>query len=278
MYRKQFIKLYTENNFSFEEAKSEVDFALSVLFNYGDKDFILGKILELWQVDKLKKIIETRIKTRKPLQQILGRAYFYGRLFFVNEYTLIPRPETELLAQNVLKHVKPNETADVLDIGTGTGCIAITLVLENGNIQVHAVDISDEALNMARKNALFHSAGEKIKFYKSDLFEKVQGKFDIIVSNPPYIPLKDKDTLEQEVMCDPKTALFTSDEDGLEFYKKIIEKCQNYLKKSGFLCFEVGLGQAEAVKKILKSHKYCNIEIIKDFNSIDRIVTAQKNF
>ncbi len=278
MYRKQFIKLYTENNFSFEEAKSEVDFALSVLFDYGNKDFILGKILESWQVDKLKNIIEIRIKTRKPLQQILGRAYFYGRLFFVNEYTLIPRPETELLVQNVLKHIKSDVTADVLDIGTGTGCIAITLVLENGNIQVHAVDISDEALNMAGKNALFHSAGEKIKFYKSDLFEKVQGKFDIIVSNPPYIPLKDKDTLEQEVMYDPKTALFTNDEDGLEFYKKIIKTAGAYLKKSGFLCFEVGLGQAEAVKDILKSHEYCNIEIIKDLNSIDRIVTAQKNF
>ena len=223
MYRKIFIDKYLKNGFSFDEAKVEVDFALEVLFNYTYKDFMLGKTIEKWQLAKYDKVLNERLSTHRPLQQIIGQAFFYGRKFFVNEYTLIPRPETELLVAETLKIAQEFDNPKILDIGTGTGCIPITLVLENGSISADSVDISLEAIETAEKNALLHNIYEKVKFTQSNIFENVTDKYNIIVSNPPYIPLKDKESLQIEVRdYDPPSALFTSDEHGVEFYKKII--------------------------------------------------------
>ncbi len=277
MYRKFFIDLYTKNNFSFDEAKSEVDFVLDVLFNYGYKDFVFGKKLEDWQSAKVERVVKERILTRKPIQQIIGQAYFYGRKFFVNENTLIPRPETELLVKKVLDLCKDSENVSVLDIGTGTGCIPITLAMENKNIIAESVDISAEAIEIAKKNALFHNVYDRVHFYKSDLFEQVEKKYNIITSNPPYIPLKDKENLQIEVKdYDPKIALFTKDEHGIEFYEKILNKAKNYLFDCGYIVFEIGINQAELVKELMKKLEYKKIEIIKDYNSIERVISAKK--
>ena len=161
MYRKVFINTYLKNGFSFDEAKSEVDFALETLFNFTYKDFMLGKVLESWQITKLEKVIDERTKTHRPIQQIIGQAYFYGRRFFVDEYTLIPRPETELLVDKVLEISKEISNPKILDIGTGSGCIPLTLILQNKDITAHAVDISSEAIETAKKNALFHNVLNK---------------------------------------------------------------------------------------------------------------------
>lgn len=278
MYRKSFIKLYTDNNFSFDEARNEVDFILDVEFGYTSKDFILGKILENGQISKVEKIINERVKTGRPIQQILGRAYFCGRKFFVNENTLIPRPETEILVDEVLKLTFPfNNEIKILDIGTGSGCIPVSLVLGNRNINVHAVDISSLAIETAKKNALFHNVYQNIKFYESDLFENVHEKFDVIVSNPPYIPIKDRDSLQPEVKdYDPDLALFAYDEDGIDFYKRIILSAENYLLPNGYICFELGVKQCKLVSDILKHSNYKNIRAIKDLNSIERIIISQK--
>lgn len=274
MYRKIFIDKYLKNGFSFDEAKVEVDFALEVLFNYAYKDFMLGKVIEPWQLAKLERVFNERVTLHKPIQQIIGQAFFYGRKFFVNEHTLIPRPETELLVENVLNVAGEFKNSQILDIGTGSGCIPITLALENKAIFAHSVDISKEAIVMAEKNAIFHNVREQVKFYQSDLFENVNDEFDIIVSNPPYIPLKDKETLQIEVRdFDPPSALFAKDEDGVEFYEKIAVEAKNYL--NGYLFFEIGIDQSEKVKKILKTNNYTDIKVIKDFNSIDRIVCAK---
>lgn len=277
MYRKSFIKYYTDNNFSFDEAKSEVDFVLEMLFNFTSKDFFLGKSLEKWQIDKIEKIIKQRVNTRKPIQQIIGSAFFYGRRFFVNEYTLIPRPETEILVSEVLKILEDINNPKILDIGTGTGCIPITLEIENNNLNAHSVDVSKEAIEMAEKNALLHNVYEKIKFIESDLFSKIKEKYNVIVSNPPYIPIKEKDSLQYEVKnYDPSLALFAKDEDGIDYYKKIIADAHKYLLEDGFLCFEIGQNQGKLVTDLLKNNDYKNIKIIKDLNSLDRIVISQK--
>lgn len=276
MYRKIFIDKYLKNNFEFDEAKTEVDFALEVLFNYTYKDFMLGKTLEKWQLTKLERVFDERVQTRRPIQQIVGQAFFYNRKFFVNENTLIPRPETELIVDKVLKLSKNFETPNILDIGTGTGCIPITLVIEDDKIKIDSVDISREAIETAEKNVLFHNVYNKVRFIQSDLFENVDGEYNIIVSNPPYIPLKDKDSLQIEVRdYDPPTALFTGDDDGIEFYKKIIEQAKNYLLPDGYLIFELGINQSKLVKKLFESNGYSNITVHPDYNNIERIICAQ---
>ena len=277
MYRKPFIKEYTENGLTFEEAMSEVDFAADVMFNFTSKDFLLGKTLEDWQFEKLKKVIEQRTKIKQPLQQILGQAYFYNRKFFVNEHTLIPRPETELLVSEVLNLSKQFENPQILDIGTGTGCIPITLCLENNQIQADSVDISEDAIEVAKKNALFHNVYDSVKFLKSDLYQNITKQYNIIVSNPPYIPLKDKETLQFEVKnFDPPTALFAKDDLGIEFYDRIIEDIHSYLLPDGYLCFEIGINQCNEIEILLKQAKMRNIKVIKDYNNIERIIISQK--
>lgn len=277
MYRKVFINTYLKNGFSFDEAKSEVDFGLETLFNFTYKDFMLGKALESWQITKLEKVIDERTKTHRPIQQIIGQAYFYGRRFFVDEYTLIPRPETELLVDKVLEISKEISNPKILDIGTGSGCIPLTLILQNKDITAHAVDISSEALETAKRNALFHNVLNNISFFKSDLFSNVDEKYDIIVSNPPYIPLKEKENLQIEVKnYDPESALFTKDDLGIEFYDKIVTKAKDYLLPNGFLAFELGINQSALVSDLLQKNNFSSIQIFKDYNSIDRVIISQK--
>lgn len=277
MYRNTFINKYLKNGYTFEDAKNEIDFATDVLFNYEYKDFVLGKTLKPWQLEKLEKIFNERIQTHRPIQQLVGHAYFYGRKFLVDENTLIPRPETELLIQTVLGLAKEIENPKILDIGSGTGCIPLTLVMENNNISVDSVDISEKAIETAKKNALFHNVFENVRFIKSDLFENIEGKYNIIVSNPPYIPLKDKESLQVEVRnFDPALALFTKDELGVEFYQKIINQAHNYLFPDGYIAFELGINQDKIVEKMLKDNNFKQIKILNDLNSVPRIITAQK--
>lgn len=277
MYRRAFIDIYLKNNFSFDEAKTEVDYTLETLFNFTYKDFMLGKSLEKWQITKIEKVIEERVKTHRPIQQIVGQAFFYGRRFFVDKYTLIPRPETELLVSKILEIAKKIKNPKILDIGTGSGCIPITLALENKEITIHAIDISDEAIETAKKNALFHNVMENISFFKSDLFENVNEKYDIIVSNPPYIPLKDKESLQIEVKkYDPELALFTKDDLGIEFYDKIVTMSKDYLIPNGIIAFELGINQAELVVDLLKNQGFSEVNVYKDYNSIERVIISKK--
>lgn len=276
MYRKPFINIYRDNNFDFEEAKAEVDFILDILFNYTYKDYMLGKQLKEWQVAKSVNVIKERVYTRKPVQQIVGQAYFCSKRFYVNEHTLIPRPETEILVSEAVKILQNNKNSSVLDIGTGSGCIPISIALSCNETVFEAVDISSGALETAKRNALFHNVQNRIKFYQSDLFENVENKFNVIVSNPPYIPLKDKETLQFEVKnFDPPNALFTSDVDGIEFYEKITKDAQNYLFENGYLLFEAGINQSEKICEILKKYDFKVQKVLKDLNLTDRIIVAQ---
>ncbi len=204
--------------------------------------------------------------TRRPLWYVIGNTEFYGRKFFVDERVLIPRPETEMLVYNAIKCV--NSQSRVLDLCTGSGAIAVTIQAEVG-CTVDAVDISEGALEVAKKNA--EENGAKVRFIQSDLFSGVEGKYDLIISNPPYVTTGEISTLDEEVKREPKIAL-DGGEDGLDFYRKIAAEAENHLESCGVLIMECGMGQAESIAAMLKDYE--NVEIIDDLNGIQRIVKA----
>lgn len=269
------IQIYLTHGFTREEAESEIDFAIEIISGLTRKDLIIGIMPSPCDVEKLTKMVERRVKTKKPIAQLLGKSFFMGQKFEVTKDTLIPRPETELLVRKAIEKIKENDFKQVLDIGTGTGCIAC-MTAKKTDAQVLGVDISNEALKVALNNAMQMNLMNKALFRKSDLFSNVTEKYDIIVSNPPYIPRKIKETLQTEVRdFEPDTALFTDDEDGIEVYKKIIEQAHGYLNKGGFVMFELGIEQAGMVQAILEKHSFSDIEILKDVSGIERVISAK---
>ncbi|MFI3168054.1 MAG: peptide chain release factor N(5)-glutamine methyltransferase [Bacillota bacterium] len=219
--------------------------------------------------EKLDKIMARREK-HEPLDYILGVSAFYGREFIVNKSVLIPRPETELLCEEVIKSAK--DCSSALDIGTGSGVIAITLALET-SMKITACDISEPAIAVAKRNVAKH--GVDVEFILSDVFENVEGTFDIIVSNPPYIADSEKSTLTKEVLSEPHTALF-ADNNGLAIYEKIIANAKNHLNANGKLMFEIGYNQADAISKVLNENGF-SATVLKDYAGCDRIVIGEIN-
>lgn len=272
-FRKKLIEKLIQSDIDANEAKPEVDLVIESVCGLTKKDVALGKFENVFKNEaKIIEIIAKRASSKRPIQQILGFAYFMGEKFIVDENTLIPRPETEILVKHVAEFV--NEHKTILDIGTGSGCIACMLAKMAG-AKVKAVDISESALSIARENAL--NLGVEVDFIQSDLFGNVEGKFDIIVSNPPYISKNDKPTLQTEVLnFEPHSALFTQDELGLEFYQKIISQARNYLKNGAIIAFELGAGQSEEVSGLLRQSNFSDIKIIKDLSGIDRVISARK--
>lgn len=218
--------------------------------------------------DAINQYLESRI----PIQYILGYTYFFGFRFIVNNNVLIPRPETELLVEKALKEIKKNNYKTVLDIGTGSGAIAISLALNDKSLQVTASDISKNALNVALENKNNLNC-PNVNFILSDLFENISNKYDVIVSNPPYISEDEVDEIDEIVYRnEPHLALFAK-EKGVYYYKEIINNIPNYLNENGCLLFEIGYKQADLITKYCNS-KYPDkkVEVYKDYNSLDRIV------
>lgn len=209
-----------------------------------------------------------------PLQHITHRQEFMKMDFFVDENVLIPRPDTEILVEEVIKIAQKYNSPRILDLCTGSGAIAISLKKFVPNADVTAVDISEKALEIAQKNA--EKLEAKINFVKSDLFDKLDNKkFDIIVSNPPYIRKDEIKKLSEEVQKEPKIAL-DGGEDGLDFYRIIAEQAINYLKTGSFLCFEIGYNQKNDVIKIIEDEQnYKNTYCKKDLYGNDRIIITQ---
>ena len=207
-----------------------------------------------------------------PLAYILGNAEFYGNLFSVTSDVLIPRPETELLCELIIKENKNNnQKLDILDMCTGSGCIAITLA-KNLNSNVTAIDISANALKIAKQNAT--NLQTNINFIESNMFDKITGTYDIIVSNPPYIESAEISKLMQSVKdFEPHLAL-DGGTDGLDFYKIINSLAPQFLKPNGKLYLEIGYNQGKSLTKLLSTN-FQDIQIIKDYNGLDRIVTAK---
>ena len=210
-----------------------------------------------------------------PLQHITNTQEFMKMNFFVNNKVLIPRPDTEVLVEEVIKIGKTKKNPEILDLCTGSGAIAISIAKYLPNCKVYASDISQEALNVAKINAQKNDVSDKVKFIKSDLFEKMEGmKFDIIVSNPPYIKTGVIKTLNLEVQNEPQIAL-DGGNDGLEFYRHIVEEAYSHLKFESYLCFEIGYDQKEDVIEIIKNAKtYFETYCKKDLYGNDRVVVT----
>lgn len=205
-----------------------------------------------------------------PLQYIVGETEFMGLKFKVNSSVLIPRQDTETLVEEVLKEVKPG--MQVLDLCTGSGCIIISILHNAPGVTGQAIDISKQALNVAKENARLN--GVSVDFEQSDLFHNVVGTFDVIVSNPPYIPSAEVVKLMPEVgEFEPLEAL-DGKEDGLYFYREIISSCKDYLKPEGRIFFEIGFDQGEAVSKMLRENGFKKVRVIKDLARNDRVVTG----
>lgn len=272
--RKKLYDLYKTNNYSDSEAAAEIDFAIEAIAGLSKKDIILGKNPDELSKEKILKIVQRRIKTKEPLAQILGKSYFMNEEFIVSKDTLIPRPETELLVRRAIEIIQNENCAQVLDIGTGSGCIAC-MIAKLTNAQVLGVDISKDALKIALDNAMKMNLMNRALFRKSDFFSNIDEKFDLIISNPPYIPKKEKKNLQTEVsVYEPELALFTEDEYGIENYEKIISQSYKYLNPNAHLIFEIGINQSKLVKDILEFYGYKNVEILKDLSGTDRVISA----
>ncbi len=207
---------------------------------------------------------------RMPLQYITGEQEFWGLPFRVNPHVLIPRQDTEVLVEEALKRIRPGMA--VLDLCTGSGCIIISICKSCRDIFAVASDISGEALAVAAENAEANGAG--VQLVQSDLFEHIQGTFDVIVSNPPYIPTEELSGLMPEVRdFEPQRAL-DGDKDGLLFYRRILEDGKRYLKPGGFLLFEIGCDQGQAVPDLMRQSGFQDIEVIKDLAGLSRVATG----
>ena len=247
----------------------EADYILCRAFNLSVTEIAFNDF-ELTK-KQYKKVI-SYIKQRcghKPITKIFGKAYFYGLEFYVNNQVLSPRSDTEILVENSLRYIKPNDR--VLDLCTGSGCIAIS-VAKNADAYVEGCDISKKALKVAKKNAKLNKV--KVDFYHSNLFGKVQGKFNVIITNPPYIETSTIKSLDLEVQnYDPLVAL-DGGNDGLGFYREIANKLKDYLLPDGVLLMEIGYNQDKSVTNIFKPIA-SSIEVVKDYNNNDRVVVVR---
>ncbi len=261
----------------FENPRREIEWLLS--------DFLECKRIDLYlrfeepfsraMLSQFRSWVKRRVD-HEPLQYISGRAEFYGLTFAVNPAVLIPRPETERLVEVALEVSSEIPTVRILDVGTGSGCIAISLAKELTEANLVAVDNSPAAIDLARKNALTNGI-QNIEFFQLDfLTERPKGKFDLIVSNPPYIPAKEMTTLMPEVGRHEPVDALTDNSDGLAFYRRFIDLAPKILKPGGWLVLEVGTGDhPQLAAGLFNKADFPVVELIKDYNGADRLLKMQ---
>jgi len=231
-------------------------------------------------IDELTLLVERRLRG-EPVQYIIGNAWFYGRCFAVDPHVLIPRPETELLVETALRLLpRPNghgATCRAVDVGTGSGVVAITIALEHPGVHLIATDVSIEALRLARANSVRHGVANTIQFCAMESLSGLRGSFELIVSNPPYVIHETVQSLQPEVRdYEPRVAL-DGGSDGLDVIRSLVDQSAGNMKDNGAIVLEVGEGQAEAVRALFeRAHVWKDIQIVNDYAGIPRIVHARR--
>lgn len=231
-------------------------------------------------LEKLRELVKRRA-AGEPLQYITGEAEFFGLKFAVDKRVLIPRPETELLVKTVSERLKPLEeqkqVLKIVDVGTGSGCIAVTLAKNLPTAEIYALDISNEALEVARGNAKMHGVEKNIRFLQSDLLQELQGSWgaDAVVSNPPYIATGELANLPKEVRDFEPVRALSAGEDGFEVFQRLVMDARRVLKPSGLIALEIGAGQRPAVEILVVKAGYEVDQVVKDLQGHERVVVAR---
>ncbi len=266
-----------EGIYELSEAKSFLYLLLDHFFTITRLDLAKNPDARLSESELLKIHFAVKeLMNHKPIQHIIGSSSFCGFEFCVNSEVLIPRPETEELVERIIQDVD-DANVSILDIGTGSGCIAISVSKKLPNSMIHAIDVSEDALIIAKKNAKLNGAA--VNFLQMDILSNKETaclpKFDIIVSNPPYVRESEKTLMQKNVLdYDPELALFVSDEDPFIFYRVITELGKNHLNQNGKIYFEINEAFGCEISKLLEDRNYSDIKIHKDFRSKDRFISA----
>ncbi|MFQ6031308.1 MAG: peptide chain release factor N(5)-glutamine methyltransferase [Candidatus Zixiibacteriota bacterium] len=266
-----------------DRPRTNAELLLGAVLNKSKIDLYLNKeqILTSDEIEKFNQYIEERISGR-PVQYIIGTVEFFGLEFKVDERVLIPRPETETLVEVVIEQLANKKKLKIIDLGTGSGVIAVSLAANLKSPFIYATDVSKKALRVAKENAIKHKVENQIEFLCGSLFEplknkNLEGQIDCVVSNPPYVGKDEFETLPREIKNYEPTVALASEKDGLFFHKQIIENSFDFLKKGGLLALETALGQAGEVAELFRqSDNYNNIRIIKDLGGISRVLRAVK--
>lgn len=225
------------------------------------------------ELGRLRELVKRRGQG-EPLQHLLGTVEFCDNTFLIDKRAMVPRPETEELVELVISETGNRKPERIIDVGTGGGVIALSLAAKLPEIEVYAVDISEDALALARENAARLGLNERIHFQKSDLLENLSERFDLIVANLPYISTQDRHQLSREVLHDPEVALFGGP-NGDELVRRLIEQATAHLKSGGLLALEIGLGQAEGLSDFLRQKNYHDIQSKRDYSGITRFLLAR---
>lgn len=235
------------------------------------------KILPLESILRFNELVNQRLNG-SPVAYIVKKKDFMGLTFAVNENVLIPRPETEILTEIVGEYLRGlGRKVIFADLGTGSGAISISILKFVKNASAIAVDISNDALEVAKFNAIKFHVEDRLEFHCGDLFAPLKGNFDAIISNPPYIPTKDMETLQTEVKKEPTIAL-DGGEDGLSFYRRILSDAPRFLSENGILALEIGINQALSVKKLFERANFVDIEIFKDLAGLERVIIGKNAY
>jgi release factor glutamine methyltransferase len=272
-YKKTFIQ-ELQSIYDMAEIESFFFIILDAFHNMKRIDLALNPDFEVDTIQLLQwKTVLSQLKEQKPIQYILGETEFFGLPFYVNENTLIPRPETEELVEWIIKENSNAKDFKILDIGTGSGCIAIALAKSIPNAEVYAIDVSEKALAVAKKNAQRNDIS--VTFLEKNILETedLEHQFDIIVSNPPYVRHLEKAEIHQNVLAhEPHLALFVADNDALLFYRKIAELAKRNLSKNGLLYFEINQYLAKEMIELLAQYDFKKIQLKKDVYGNDRMI------
>lgn len=254
-----------------EKNNNDLIIALTYLLNTNKNLLFLNKEEALDEkIENELKIINDKINEGYPLQYAIGKWNFYGLDLLVDKRALIPRYETEILVDLIINDNSNNKK--ILDIGTGSGAISLALSKNLKDSKIIGVDISKNAIDLANENKIKLNINN-VEFKESDIFSNIDEKFDIIVSNPPYINKEDFEKLDKKLYYEPQNALYGG-EDGLYFYKKIIKNAKNFLNKNGKIYLEIGYDQKDSISDLLEEYGYKQIKSYKDFNDFDRIIKA----